>query len=461
MHFATAKGSLSVIDWPFPGTLQDVWGTLLSARQLEIALDCASTAERRNIPVTTRLLANALNRRAQEVLALGPQELARNIVTFAATEPDALDEIFRVYFSFRHKKMVARFLEQLQLQTDGLSDRSQGSKQGKVELESAISSLLREFRHDDVMLYTQVLSCQNPTFWSELSRVNFKTIDAAARNSEPVEPPVRTSISRSSLRAAVAPVADPPSGDEPMRTAQELQSDLKELSERFSRTADELQSTILDLRAGKLPSSVDETLAALGPAFAKLVYDVCARTSQLGIDRTGEAFHSINDLAPAITAIEEKEKALADAERVTRLLAQVQELTTLNGRDFQPLESLKESARALQQELAAASGSPDAASEDRLHAFELVLKMVDSTAGEDENAEEVVAEQFGAKLLYALGTGKIVRGAASQPETQSASAATDAPALTGMEMLLEAAATSKVDAYSSAAAVNVAQTDVA
>ena len=454
MHFATAKGSPSVIDWPFPGTLQDVWATVSPARQHEIALDCASTAERRNIPVTTRLLANALNCRAQAISALGPQELAKHVVTFAQAEPDALDEIFRVYFSFRHKKMVARFLEHLQIRTDGMSDRSV-SKQPKAELENAISELLREFRHDDVMLYTQVLSCQNPTFWSELSRVNFKAIDVAIRTTEPAEPYVpRTSAIRAPEPAPVA-VAEPPSGDEAMRTSQELHSDLRELSARFSRTADELQTTIADLRAGKLPSSVDESLAGLGPAFAKLVYDVCARSSQLGIDRPSEAFHSINDLTPAITAIEEKEKALADAERVTKILGQVQELATLNGRDFQPLASLKESARSLQQELANASGSPDAIAQEKLRAFELVLKMVDSTTpGEDENAEEMVAEQFGAKLLYALGTGKIVRGAASQSDAHSST-----PSLPGVDMLLAAAENGKPGPYSETA--DVAQTDVA
>jgi hypothetical protein len=456
LHFATTKGNPSLIDWTFPGTLQDVWATLSSTRQHEIALDCASTAERRNIPVTTRLLANALNCRAQAISALGPQELAKHVVTFAQAEPDALDEIFRVYFSFRHKRMVARFLEHLQIRTDGASDRSP-SKQAKAELENAIAELLREFRHDDVMLYTQVLSCQNPTFWSELSRVNFKTIDVAVRNTEPAEPYVPKASTRIS-RAVVTPVADP-SGDEAMRTGQELQSDLKELIERFSRTADELQATVADLRAGKLPPAVDENLARLGPAFAKLVYDVCARASQLGIDRTGEAFRSIDDLTPAIAAIEEKEKANADAERVTRMLGQVQELSTLNGREFQPLDALKESARALQQELSAAGSNPlDPASSERLRAFELVLKMVDaSTPGDDENAEEVVAEQFGAKLLYALGTGKIVRSIPS--ETQPAAATADAPSLSGMEMLLEAS--SKLDAYSETAAVNVGQTDVA
>lgn len=454
MHFATAKGSPSVIDWPFPGTLQDVWATVSPARQHEIALDCASTAERRNIPVTTRLLANALNCRAQAISALGPQELAKHVVTFAQAEPDALDEIFRVYFSFRHKKMVARFLEHLQIRTDGMSDRSV-SKQPKAELENAISELLREFRHDDVMLYTQVLSCQNPTFWSELSRVNFKAIDVAIRTTEPAEPYVpRTSAIRAPEPAPVA-VAEPPSGDEAMRTSQELHSDLRELSARFSRTADELQTTIADLRAGKLPSSVDESLAGLGPAFAKLVYDVCARSSQLGIDRPSEAFHSINDLTPAITAIEEKEKSLADAERITKILGQVQELATLNGRDFQPLASLKESARSLQQELANASGSPDAIAQEKLRAFELVLKMVDSTTpGEDENAEEMVAEQFGAKLLYALGTGKIVRGAASPSDAHSST-----PSLPGVDMLLAAAENGKPGPYSETA--DVAQTDVA
>lgn len=460
MVFAMTKGNPSVIDWPFPGTLQDVWATLSPARQHEIALDCASTAERRNIPVTTRYLANALNRRAQEVLALAPQELARQIVTYACGEPDALDEVFRVYFSFRHKKMVARFLDHLQIHTDGLSERTQVSKQAKAELETAISSLLREFRHDDVMLYTQVLSCQNPTFWGELSRVNFKAIDVAARNPEPVEPSAeRKPISRASQSVA-APVANPPSGDEAMRTGQELQSDLRELSERFSRTADELETTVADLRAGKLPSSVDETLAALGPAFARVVYDVCSRASQLGIDRAGEAFHSITELAPAIAAIEEKEKVMADAERVAQMLAQVIELTTLNGREFPPLESLRESARSLQQELSAASHTPDPAAEERLHAFELVLKMVDSpTAGEDENAEEVVAEQFGAKLLYALGTGKIVRSAAGQHT--AAAAVSDPPSLPGVDMLLGGDEPGKAGAFSATAAVDVAHTDVA
>lgn len=248
-----------------------------------------------------------------------------------------------------------------------------------------------------------------------------------------------------------------------MRTAQELQSDLQELSERFSRTADELQATVADLRAGKLPSSVDEALAALGPAFAKLVYDVCARASQMGIDGPGEAYRSIDDLAPAIAAIEEKEKALADAERVQRLLGQVLELSTLNGREFQPLQSLKESARALQQELTAASSS-DSASQEKLHAFELVLKLVDSSApGEDENAEEVVAGQFGAKLLYALGTGKIVRSAGSQSEAHSSvpgnAALSDPPSLPGVDMLLGAAENSKARAYTETA--DVAQPDVA
>lgn len=457
MHFATAKGSPSVIDWPFPGTLQDVWATLSPARQHEIALDCASTAERRNIPVTTRLLANALNCRAQAISALGPQELAKHVVTFAQAEPDALDEIFRVYFSFRHKKMVARFLDHLQIRTDGMSDRSV-SRQAKAELENAIAELLREFRHDDVMLYTQVLSCQNPTFWSELSRVNFKAIDVAIRTTEPAEPYVPRPSAIRAPEPARAAVAEPPSGDEAMRTAQELHSDLRELSARFSRTADELQATITDLRAGKLPSSVDESLAALGPAFAKLVYDVCARSSQLGIDRPSEAFHSINELTPAITAIEEKEKALADAERTSKLLGYVLELTTLNGREFQPLESLKDSARSLQQELSNASGSLDAAAQERLRAFELVLKMVDSaTPGEDENAEEMVAEQFGAKLLYALGTGKIVRGAGNQSEAHSSVSST--PSLPGVDMLLAAAENGKAGSYSETA--DVAQTDVA
>lgn len=243
-----------------------------------------------------------------------------------------------------------------------------------------------------------------------------------------------------------------------MRTAQELHSDLRELSARFSRTADELQATIADLRAGKLPSSVDESLAALGPAFAKLVYDVCARSSQLGIDRPSEAFHSINELTPAIAAIEEKEKAVADAERVTKILGQIQELTTLNAREFQPLETLKESARALQQELSNASGSSDAAAQEKLRAFELVLRMVDSTTpGEDENAEEMVAEQFGAKLLYALGTGKIVRGAATQSDAHSSASTT--PSLPGVDMLLAAAENGKAGPYSETA--DVAQTDVA
>lgn len=244
---------------------------------------------------------------------------------------------------------------------------------------------------------------------------------------------------------------------------QELQSDLRELTDRFSRAADELQATIVDLRAGKLPSAVGENVENLGPAFAKLVYDVCARAAQLGIERPGEAFHSINDLTPAIAAIEAQEHALADAERVARLLGQVQQLTTRNGREFQPLESLRESAQALQQELASASGSPDPASQEKLHAFELVLNMVDSsTTGEDENAEELVAGQFGAKLLYALGTGKIVRSTATESHSRVAgTAVSDAPSLPGVDMLSGAAENGKAGVYSETAAVDVAQTDVA
>jgi len=46
--------------------------------------------------------------------------------------------------------------------------------------------------------------------------------------------------------------------------------------------------------------------------------------------------------------------------------------------------------------------------------------MVDAhgTPGEDEDAEDVVAGQFGAKLLFALGSGRIVRSTVSEPEVQ-------------------------------------------
>lgn len=423
MHFAATRNP-SVIDWTFPATLQEVWNNLNSSRRHEIALDCASSPERRNLlPLTLRHLANNLGSRSQTMAALREQDFAAHIVAFINSDPDALDELFRVYFSLRHKKMVAAFLECMPIRpTDGTVS-SRELEKSRSEFVKAITTLLRDFSHDDVALYTQVLACQNPSFWGELPKSNFQTMDAALGSRTPQPPPStapRTYASRvleplkSEERRAVE---EPRTAEQPCST-QDLQTELQELTDLFTRTADELAAATAELREGKLPSSDGRSLGSLAPAFARLVARVRASGEALGIASSGQALYSVKDIAPAIAALEEAEKAQAEAQRTAKLIEQVLSLATTDGRDFPPLASLKASARAVQQELTATP--TDAALHDKLRAFELVLRMVDAhgTPGEDEDAEDVVAGQFGAKLLFALGSGRIVRSTVSEPEVQ-------------------------------------------
>ena len=416
LHFAATRNP-SVIDWTFPPTLQEVWNNLDPLRRNEIALDCASSPDRRNLlPLTMRHLANSLSTRSQTITAQREQEFAANLVTYIHTDAEALDELFRVYFSLRHKKMMAAFLDHMQVRPDIGS-----SQEPRSDFEKAITALLRDFPKDDVALYTQVLCCQNPAFWGELPKVNAQAADAGRRNRTPQTSPAprpltpRYAPAAEFLKSEEPTVPETSTAPEQPRDAQELHADLREVSDLFARTADELAAAAAELREGKLPSADGKSIGSLAPAFARLVGRVRASAEARGV-ASEQAFYSVRDVEPVVAAIEAAEKAQADAQRIAQLLEQVLSLATTDGRDFPPLTSLKESARALQQQFASAKpNSADPALRDKLHGFELVLQMVDSQSGQDEDAEEVVATQFGAKLLFALGTGRIVRSLS--PET--------------------------------------------
>lgn len=407
-------------------------------------MDCASSPERRNLlPLTLRLLANSLNTRSQTIATFREQELASHIVTFVDTDADALDELFRVYFSLRHKKMMGAFLDQMQIREGAVSSRD--VQQSRSDFEKAITALLRDFSHEDVALYTQVLACQNPSFWGELPKVTSQAADAAPRNrvapAAPIPPraqTLRAAPAIESLKSEESAVSEQPAGHEVPRSAKDLQAELRDVSNLFTRTADELAAAVAELREGKLPSADGKSIGSLAPAFARLVGHVRTSAEALGVG-SAQAFYSVNDLEPAIAAIDSAETAQAEAQRTAQLLEQVLSLATVDGRDFAPLASLKESARTLQQALATKPGTVDAGVREKLHGFELVLHMVDSHAAADEDAEEVVATQFGAKMLFALGSGRIVRSMNAEPDVQVAVVATLPEPKSGVEIPLESA----------------------
>lgn len=466
LYFAAEK-----INWNFPRTLNEVWGGLPLSRRHEIALECAGASERRNIPFTIRLLSTRLHFRSTAVAALPSEQLATHIVAFAHDDVDALDELFRVYFSCRHKKMMAKFLDQL---PDSHGNGSPELIKTRSDFENAIATLLREFAPDDVALYTQVLSCQNPTAWDQLPLIDFEAIGTALRNGDRIarvisvrqeEPaavvPDPVVATNGSLKASAQnppqpiPFSDKRKSDEndmspdlnanpqivpdihqdttPESTGEDARSLLSELADvldLFDRTADQFTVAAGELRQGKVPAGLGgNVIDSVAQAFTAIGDRVRARSEELGISHSEEALSSLSDLAPAITAIEEAEKAREETLRRTRVLEQVLSLKMADGRIFQPLNSLHVSAQTLREELLnAGAHPPDAAQLDRLHGFELVLQMVDSeseggtsVSSQDENAEDVVAKHFGAKLLYALGTGKIVR---SNPGASAATTAT-------------------------------------
>lgn len=461
LYFAAEK-----INWNFPRALNEVWGGLPLSRRHEIALECAGASERRNIPFTIRLLSTRLHFRSTAVAALPSEQLATHIVAFAHDDGDALDELFRVYFSCRHKKMMAKFLDQL---PDSHSNGSPELIKTRSDFENAIATLLREFAPDDVALYTQVLSCQNPTAWDQLPLVDFEAIGTALRNGDRIArvisvrqeepaaivpdpvvatngslkssaqnppPPIPFSDKRKSdendmssdlnANPQIVPDNQDTTPDSTGEDARSLLSELADVLDLFDRTADQFTVAASELRQGKVPAGLGgNVIDSVAQAFTAIGDRVRARSEELGISHSEEALSSLSDLAPAITAIEEAEKAREETLRRTRVLEQVLSLKMADGRNFQPLNSLHVSAQTLRDELLnAGSHPPDSAQLDRLHGFELVLQMVDSESeggtsdnSQDENAEDVVAKQFGAKLLYALGTGKIVRSSVNSSAT--------------------------------------------
>jgi hypothetical protein len=275
-----------------------------------------------------------------------------------------------------------------------------------------------------------------------LPKVSVQAGDAAPRYraAQAPMPPrpqsLRAAPAVETLKSEESAVSEQPAGHEVPRSAKDLQAELRDVSNLFTRTADELAAAVAEVREGKLPSADGKSIGSLAPAFARLVGHVRTSAEALGVG-SAQAFYSVNDLEPAIAAIDSAEKAQAEAARTAQLLEQVLSLATLDGRDFAPLTSLKESARALQQEVAGRPGTLDSAVREKLHGYELVLHMVDAHAAPDEDAEEVVATQFGAKLLFALGTGRIVRSMNAEPDVQVAVVASLPESKSGVEIPLE------------------------
>ena len=410
-----------------PKTLRSIWSDLPSDRKLDIADAFWKDCNNWQRTAAVNFLAKHYNTRYQTIARWPVDRLGQKLVTQVIPE-SLIDDIFRIYFFTRQRKLMAQFLDALGIPNKDGSFSSDGIKSPeRSRFRYAAQVLLRSHEIASVELYFDILIATDIQFWEHLQDVILEAGSLAVLQTLPPdaapEPELEVvredepAVADSSLNS----VPRSPGGHEKEAalisttgpaheclTSGELRSQLQVLCTRIEAVVKHVGDLGASLKSGKLSDGqgASETLSAYRTDLNRFHAELRETLTKLRLPADRGHFDSLTDAELVIDELAKLEAAKeAEAEETSQILAVLEDVIDIQHVDavqFLPLLECQDKARALQTQVK--SGAEHNSIRPELASFGVLVQLVTTEVNSEKELEaqfEAVTEAFGVKLAYA------------------------------------------------------------
>lgn len=150
-----------------------IWKELPAARRL--ALADVFWQDEESVPQqaeAVQAIAAQLRFRAQSVLKLPPEKLARNLASISRVSESLAGRLLVVYHLVQQRPMLEAFLDHLGIKHEqGLIAETEAHVPDAARLAAAADALRAAYPIEDVRLYLRTLAAQDPETWGGLTTI--------------------------------------------------------------------------------------------------------------------------------------------------------------------------------------------------------------------------------------------------------------------------------------------------
>jgi AAA domain len=421
--------------WSFPETPERLWNSLDSTRQNQILHLCATCTRIKRFKPLIECLSERRRTREQTILKWPAYKFEA-----ALREISSSGEVRVIFGAF-----VLEGCEKLSIAMRIARDRMPTEEDGSLSIdgmEIGIAGLLRLFPFEDVQLCVQVGYQFSPRLWAHLPEMDFGRIEQHMQEIEDLPEGDDGGDDDDDMdEDGCGPdVPDSDSGRLPivihpenlLLTIEILTARIGDLKTHFAEISAHYLSFATDLANGIIPDleAPEHDPFDLECELGEVANAIQAMMAELEIPSFAEPPASLSVIDQAMQDIERvlivREKSRRQVEAACNILDAVLSLRSEDGRALPGLASCHHGAIDLRAKIVQHSGPelpPEVSNE--LSLYETMLNMLrGGVAALDQSplAMDQIAKNFGASLVFALGTGAIV-----VTETNSPSELTPGP----------------------------------
>lgn len=404
--------------WNFPATGERLWNSLDSDRQDQIIASCAKFTRAKKCKPILDSIAEKLHTREQTILKWPIEKFVAVL-----NEMSRNGEAKLLLWAFVWK-VDEELLKEIWDYITGSDIDEDGSVRTEA-LEKGIAALLNAYPPEDVQLNMQIRYVIDPHLWAHLPEIDVTRIEQLILEHQGFE---ESKDLEYGSEEDETEADKPESGSEPIPqptanrddlpvTIQSISNRIGELRSQFAEIASAYSTLAVDFAGGVIPDpSFAPDVSGLKSAFAEVVEVIQSSMAELELPGFSEPPASLMVLDQAIHEIERvrrlRESSRRQIEAAYQILDTVLSLRSKEGRELPGLDACRLGAadlRAKIQQNSEPELPPEVLSE--LSSFETILRMLENGIGAlDQNpqAAEQIAKNFGAGLVFALGSGAIV-----------------------------------------------------
>jgi len=404
--------------WSFPTTAERLWNSLDSDRQDKIITSCANFTRGKKCKPILESIAERLHTREQTLLKW-PIEKFEAVIK----EMSRRGEANLVLQAFVWKVDEA-LLEDVRHHVPRTEIDEDGSLRAEI-LEKGIAALLKVHPLENVQLNMQMWYVVDPHLLAHLPEMDFARIGQLMIEEEASEECDDLDIgSGENETEANEPEFDRERVPQPTTNQDDLLGSIQfimdrvgDLRNQFTGIAAAFSKLAMEYASGVIPDpSFDPDVSGLKSEFVEVTKTIESLMVELEIPGFVEPPASLTVIDHAIQEIRRvqslRESSRKQIEAACQLLQTVLSLKSRDGRELPGLDACRLGAANLRAKIQQNSGPelpPEILSE--LSSYETILRMLENgIAALDENpqAAEQIAKNFGAGLVFALGSGAIV-----------------------------------------------------
>jgi hypothetical protein len=399
--------------WSFPTTAERLWDSLDSDRQDQIIASCTNFTRARQCKPILESIAKRLRTRENSILKWPIEKF--NVVL---KEMSRSGEAKLLLWTF-----VWKVDEALREDISSYIPRTQIDEEGSLRteaLEAGIAALLKVHSPEDVQLSMQIWYVVDRHQWAHLPKIDFARIEQLMLDEEDckeyddLEDGVEVDENE-----ADGPESDGDTVplDRPSVTIQSIADRLGDLRGQFAEIAKAYSTIAMDFAGGVIPDpSFDPDVSSLKSEFAEIIKVLQEFMAELEIPGFAEPPASLTVLDQAVQEIRQVQSARENSRKQTEVACQILDtilaFRSKEGRELPGLDACRQGAADLRAKIRqnnAPALPPEILNE--LSSYETILNMLRkgiSALDESPQAVEQIAKNFGASLVFAIGSGAII-----------------------------------------------------